>query len=85
MKKNLLQQLEAAGFKKCQACSFVIKEVDLYCRRCGAENRSTEYAPEKDIIHLFDPKDFNQYSTLPLGYEARVTGSLRSSMPAQET
>lgn len=84
MKKNLLQQLEAAGFKKCHVCSFVMKECDLYCRRCGSQKCSHEHQHQKEIIHLFDPRDYNQYSTLPLGYEARTTASLKNPIRTQE-
>lgn len=83
MKKNLLQQLEAAGFKKCHVCSFVMKEPDHYCRRCGSQNQGNKQQ-EKEIVHLFDPRDYNQYSTLPLGYEARTTASLKKAICPQE-
>lgn len=84
MKKNLSQQLEAAGFKKCHVCSFMMKEFNHYCRRCGTQNRNNEHQHEKEIIHLFDPRDYNQYSTLPLGHEARATSPLKQPIHLQE-
>lgn len=84
MKKNLLQQLEAAGFKKCHVCSFLMKELDLYCRRCGSQKCSNEHQHQKEILQSFDPRDYNQSSTLALSHEARTTASLKNSIRTQE-
>lgn len=76
---NLVQQLNTAGFKRCRDCAAMIKAADRYCRHCGASRHIAEPLDEKEIIQLFDPQDYYQYSTLPQRQETKTTARLHDA------